>query len=215
MPVLAPKGTPFSGIGTSKQELLAAAASTTASINEIGVTNTTGGAVVINLEMWPLGASGTPVRWWKDLPLLANQSVVFKGVRYLLATDSVQLWSDTASSLDAYVSWLPKATTAPAPTRNREWKQALTTVDTLYTGPTNKSAVNDLTICNNSGVDSDVTVELVRGATRAKIIDALTLGTAGLDAMYEHPGSINMELADTLEVTATNGVDIWLSAQES
>ncbi len=198
-------------LGTTYGAAEYTASSVDASVNEVRVMNKSGSNRTIDVELYPLGASGNNVVLLPTRTVQAGASLVFKGFRAMLSSDELHLKTDAGSAIDVLISVLEQDTATS--NIHQGYVQSIdhTALETLFTA-TADLGINDLTFTNTNGADATVDMELwPLGVSGNKITFPTVTVPAG--DIWEYIGVIDLLDTDVLKVqTDTNGgVDAILS----
>lgn len=204
-------------VGTSYAALYTVGGGLTTAMNMIRAINKSASTVTVDVELWPLGVEANAVAIEHAVTLAPGQPWNYKGYRALLATDEIRVKASATSAVDFIGSGLEHdASPAYIHQGLQQSVSASPTYDTLFTGPTNDAAVNDLALFNKSA--SVVTVDLELwplGVSGNKII-LMQDHPIKAGKRYDHIGVIPTLNTDLLKISASAGsaIDALLSAVE-
>jgi len=178
-------------------------------VNSLHVTNKTGSAKNIWIDIWPAGDSVNTIRLRQSTLLNDGQTLNFDGTMVLENTgtaDLLKIKADSGALIDVQISCLDRANAGSNPLGLRRSIRGLTTQQTLYTVPAARaSAVDHLQFLNVSGGSVTVDMEIDRTGADPKVVDTIQIDA---NQVFEWAGTLHMKAAQLLKVTASAAVDV-------
>lgn len=199
-------------VGTSFTPLYLVGANIRSTVNTLKVTNRTAASVILNIQVYILNASGTNVVLVRNEPLAGNASYVHNGVLTLKGTDSIQVKSSAASSLDVDMLALERNTTdSPVPDRHFLRNLGATTSE-LYKPTVAAPAMEYLRITNITAGPVVFSVEKYPSDVAANNVYHVKEQTLQAGKSFVSDGPIGFETTDSLQITSDTAASLDVMA---